>query len=421
MKEKLIEYYRNNKLKVVSCGIVLLLVLYFLFSALVSVFETSDIDSDIVESFTYSHAVNGYGIVVRDEQLIVSDRIGNSFSLLVSDGDRVRVGEHIASYYNKELSNDVLYEMTRLNKRIDQLESALEAESSRDIVSFSEDINDSVFSYIEATSSGDYEDSLEKASALQILFDKLDIRKKGEAYYRDALSSAQAELNRLITTNHLVSSYIDAPSAGFFSALFDGYEYLTVSDYSTATVTSFNELMALPPMEKPSGYVGKTQDSPTWYYVAVFNTEDVSALVLNKSVTIEFDIPHVGTKQIPFIVSYISVDNAGQTVVCFRASNVTSFEFLLRKISGRLIMKSYKGLRIPTESIFVSDGQQGVYVLVGHRIVFKPIEVLYTYEEDGSFAVVTAKNSVGSRALMENDEVITGGKDLFDGKVLYVK
>ena len=68
-----------------------------------------------------------------------------------------------------------------------------------------------------------------------------------------------------------------------------------------------------------------------------------------------------------------------------------------------------------SEALRVNDGETGVYVLSGQRVVFKPVEVLYSTEE---FSVITSKNKIGSKILKAKDEVVIGGHDLFDGKIL---
>ena len=96
---------------------------------------------------------------------------------------------------------------------------------------------------------------------------------------------------------------------------------------------------------------------------------------------------------------------------------LTNFEFEIRKADCRLITTTYSGLKVSNDALRVVDGQEGVYVLVGQKIVFKPVEVIYSSDD---FTLVSSSGSTGSRVLKENDEVVVGGKDLFDGKVVNV-
>ena len=66
----------------------------------------------------------------------------------------------------------------------------------------------------------------------------------------------------------------------------------------------------------------------------------------------------------------------------------------------------------------VVDGQNGVYVLVGKKVTFKPVDIVYSSD---TFSIVKSNAQVTSRILTANDEVVCGGKDMFDGKVLNVQ
>ena len=59
-----------------------------------------------------------------------------------------------------------------------------------------------------------------------------------------------------------------------------------------------------------------------------------------------------------------------------------------------------------------------MFVLVGQRVVFKPVQDLHSFDSGISYSIVTASKTSGTRMLMENDEVLTNGKDMFDGKVV---
>ena len=80
-----------------------------------------------------------------------------------------------------------------------------------------------------------------------------------------------------------------------------------------------------------------------------------------------------------------------------------------------MILQSYSGFKVSSEALRVNNGETGVYVLSGQRIIFKPVEILYSTED---FSVITSKNKTGSKILKTKDEVVIGGHDLFDGKIL---
>ena len=89
----------------------------------------------------------------------------------------------------------------------------------------------------------------------------------------------------------------------------------------------------------------------------------------------------------------------------------------MRKEKCKMLINTYSGLKVSNEALRISDGQTGVYVLIAKTIVFKPVTVLFSTD---SFSIVEPCKTVSSRVLTHNDEVILGGKDLFDGKVVGV-
>ena len=75
-------------------------------------------------------------------------------------------------------------------------------------------------------------------------------------------------------------------------------------------------------------------------------------------------------------------------------------------------------MKVSNKALRVVDGADGVYVLIGQKVVFKPVEILFSTDE---FSIVKAKSDYNARRLTVNDEVICGGKDMFDGKIVNAK
>ena len=91
---------------------------------------------------------------------------------------------------------------------------------------------------------------------------------------------------------------------------------------------------------------------------------------------------------------------------------------MLRHQAADIILRTYTGLRVPSNALRVSsDGVTGVYCVSGAKAVFKPVEVLYTGED---YAVVrtTADAEAEKLRLRPGDEVIVAARDLYDGKVI---
>ena len=64
---------------------------------------------------------------------------------------------------------------------------------------------------------------------------------------------------------------------------------------------------------------------------------------------------------------------------------------------------------------FDKENNEGVYVKVGEKVVFKKLDVLY--RGDG-FVLSNARDDSETQYLKLFDEIIVEGKDLYDGKIL---
>ena len=99
----------------------------------------------------------------------------------------------------------------------------------------------------------------------------------------------------------------------------------------------------------------------------------------------------------------------------------------LRKEKAQITVKTYTGLRISNEALTSDEnGTEGVYILSGKRVSFKPVNIIHYGENYVIATAVTFYNEDGSvdyEKTSENeikafDRVITKGRNLSDGKVI---
>jgi hypothetical protein len=102
-------------------------------------------------------------------------------------------------------------------------------------------------------------------------------------------------------------------------------------------------------------------------------------------------------------------------VLVFETGTLPSSFNYLRHQTVQIVREYYTGCRIPITALRVVNGQPGVYVLQGSKIIFKKVEPLYEY--DGYIISADKSGSDGSY-LAKNDFIVTKGKDLYDGKIV---
>ena len=88
---------------------------------------------------------------------------------------------------------------------------------------------------------------------------------------------------------------------------------------------------------------------------------------------------------------------------------------LIRNPNVQIIKRTYSGLKVPERAVRVNDeGEQGVFIRTGNVIQWRPVEILFAKD---NYYIVSYKEE-GSKRLLLYDEVVTDGKNLYDGKVI---
>ena len=103
-----------------------------------------------------------------------------------------------------------------------------------------------------------------------------------------------------------------------------------------------------------------------------------------------------------------------EAAVVFSCENMNSELAGMRNISFNIINKTYSGLRVSSKALRVKGKTKGVYVLSGQEVKFRKVTVLYS----GESFIICQKETDGDDRLKLYDEVVTEGKNLYDGKVV---
>ena len=79
-----------------------------------------------------------------------------------------------------------------------------------------------------------------------------------------------------------------------------------------------------------------------------------------------------------------------------------------------VVKKEYSGLKVPKNTLRVVDSKRGVYVLTGMQIKFVEVNVLFSNDS----YIICEKQTEDENVLRLYDEVVTRGKNLYDGKIV---
>ena len=404
----------KNGMKTIFVVFMIAISLYFLLSFFIS-FNDSDFTTETVIYSSYSDYIDISGIAIRDEVMISADSEEiEDVIYYVENGDRVPVGSVVATYNTNAVGDSDFDNILYINNKIEQLSASIDTAIMYNTDTIDSQIKNEINTILDCREGGSLYEILKNVDNLQVLFNKSDISVNGDSYYVGVLDSYTNQKESLLSGSNSDEKDVIANTSGYFCVSCDGYESISPPGYLDITVDLYNSLISFEPQSVPENVVGKVQKVASWYFVSLLDTSDASNLTVGGLANIEIDFPESGKELISFYVQDISNSVNDKSAVVFRCETTTGDTVSLRKTDAKLMKKSYNGFKIDSDALRIVDDEYGVYVLSAQRVIFKPVEILYSNDD---FLIVDAAGT-GSRALTSKDEVIIGGKDLYNGKIV---
>ena len=379
--------------------------------------------------------------VLRDEQAVQADLSGYTV-LFVQDGERVEAGAQIAARFADSGSAKRYADLMELRAEYDRyaaLSSGREY-SSMKVEALMQKAADRVCAFIDAADTGNiaaaktYEnDFLGQETALEIAVNgDLDLSSK----IADLSQKLQAQE---ATVGEYTSVTTEVQSAGYFFSRTDGCEdVLSYADADKLTV----EQIELALGEKPAQSSGsKIVKSHVWYVAAILDTQTAEKLTVKKS-TVRIAFPKAGVPDVHATVYALNPDTDGKCAAVFRCIEVSESLLRLRRSEARIILGEKTGFRVPQSAVRYLDmntydengkaivDENGnnvtaktrcVFILRGNVVSQRRLYVVYTGDDyllSGTPDMEKDKTLTGNY-VGRYDEIITGGKNLYAGAVIY--
>lgn len=374
--------------------------------------------TEIAYSYTVSENAQVNGIVLRSETLLDQRLSSGVAAYTVSDGTKVSPGMIIAEIYQSRADAENIYRVRTLASQIALLQKAQEPGATtsahmdalnRQIFSELDDIIETVNSDV-VTNLQDYSDKL------LLTMNTKQVATGKQADYHEAieqLSARQSYYNSKVsgTTNQITCDQI-----GYFIREIDGFENrFAVSDISTIMPQQLSDLL-MRPVQPDTTRVGKLMTSHNWYYAVNISREDLESFYVGRDVTLDFHIG--GLSAVPATITYVNEDKElNMATVVFKSDYINEKLVNLRITQADVNFKSITGLRV-SDSALRFDGvlQQGVYIIRGETILFRPVEVIYQAHGFSLCRITGPTSQDYNTNLQQYDEVITEGTQLYDGK-----
>ena len=391
-----------NLISVVLFAAVVVYIVINIFTAMMNPFKTAY----AVKYETYDSAtVSGY--TVRNETVIYSN--SDIISLTRAEGEKVGVGQAIAVAYRDENAEARQSEIGSLQKRKAQLENAASGNLS---ISDSHALDLQIIESIKDLNTDVAADSFTGISNSTSELRSLIFSRHYVYGNSDEVDAQLEQINAQIETLQALSSddsnEITASTAGIFSSHVDGYEsVLTPDKLSSITIHDFDDLLNA--AEDTDSGIGKLISSSRWYLLITMDEED--ALLLSDYAIVRFS----ESLQVEMEVERIGLSEKGRCIVVLSSDRQLSETTVYRSVSVDIIFDIYSGLRIPKSALRMDDdGNTCVYVVEARNAASKYVNII---SESGDYYVVEEDTS-STDNLWAGDEVITAGRNLYDGKVI---
>lgn len=399
---------RKNIFKTV--GAVLAAVLVISYIAVQIANAVSRYDTEMAVMYTAYESISCDAFIIRDEQIIPGSD-GGVIRYLLRDGEKVSKNGTVAELYSSE---DAVYAKERaeeLTERISSLkESEAQAKSSGTSLETVDRLaSDALIKMLNAFDGGNMDDAYDLAEDYLDFVTRRQIITGVSSGYGDMIAELQAELDGLNASSARPSSTVTSASSGYFVKDIDGYENaFDIDELSSITAQQLDSAAADAGLA--DGSVGKVVSDYDWYAAVKLDSETAMLLTEGQQLSVDFDVESAET--VPATVKYINRGDDG-VVAVLSCNYMDSALAHARRLTARIVLGRHSGLKISTSAIRVKDGVKGVYVSNGYTVKFKTVDILYT----GDGYTICRKTDDGSSVALY-DEVITKGRDLYDGKII---
>lgn len=329
----------------------------------------------------------------------------------VQEGEKVHAGQTVAMAYASKSALEVVSRLEDTELKLQQLQFARSSFLDSDAaLKVDSDISDSILRLHIATADGDYATATQEMSSMKTAvlkrsysYESLEQIDQAIAQTRSDISSLQNQLSGATSVKTAV--------AGVYSGSTDGSEETLTPDFLTDVTPARLDALSTGSAVKSAG---KIITDNTWYFAANIPAQQARELQVGQEVTLRLS---KGLQQdTPAYVQSISAEEDGQVAVVLSCTRYISQVTLLRHQQGEILLREYKGLRVPSAALRMDeDGSLQLFCRLGAYVYSKPVDLVY--RGDGFCLVRSAQGAADERILRQGDLVISTARALTDGMI----
>lgn len=329
----------------------------------------------------------------------------------VQEGEKVHAGQTVAMAYASKSALEVVSRLEDAELKLRQLQFARSSFLDSDAaLKVDSDISDSILRLHIATADGDYATATQEMSAMKTAvlkrsysYESLEQIDQAIAQTRSDISSLQNQLSGATSVKTAV--------AGIYSGSTDGSEEALTPDFlADVTPTRLDALSTGSAVKS----AGKIITDNTWYFAANIPAQQARELQVGQEVTLRLS---KGLQQdTPAYVQSVSAEEDGRVAVVLSCTRYISQVTLLRHQQGEILLREYKGLRVPSAALRMDEeGSLQLFCRLGAYVYSKPVDLVY--RGDGFCLVRSAQGATDARILRQGDLVISTARALTDGMI----
>lgn len=356
-------------------------------------------DTEKAVLFNINEDIAFDGIVIRDEEVIEYNGDG-VLDYQYEDGSKISVGSTIANVYSDE--NDII-EQKRIVKLSDEISILNRAQNPGTINYVQPDtlqtkIENEYKQILSCTLKNDYSSLRDAKNNLSVVINIYDIMTGSSKNFEDQISSLEDQIESLKLTSQTIDS-IKAEKTGYFISYADGYEnVLTTENAVNMDEDDINKIINND-IKIEKNVVGKIFDDYSCKIVGILTKDKriVEGETLNMMLSASNQIYKVEVDSVK------QAEDDDKVIVVFTCDRLDKALVNSRVQAAKIIFDEYQGLKVPRKAIRFQGEDKGVYVILGQKITFKKIDVIYENEKDD---FVISKNTSEEDYLLLYDQIL---------------
>lgn len=397
--------------------------------------QSDKVETEYAEPVSAYQTVEANCFVIRDEMrgskknnsALIKNSGDGVYVPYIEDGARVAAGDTIALFFSSQSEAKAYKEKIELEEKLESYERLRNQSMLNfiDIDRLDTTIEDGIIGVIESIENKNFSQIDEKFDTLKYNISSRQIATGENVDFKTQIENIEEELKSL-SGSGINYKKIKADFSGCFISSVDGYE--SAVDYDKVEDMSIEEIesaLEVSPTKVKDNVIGKLVDEYNWYAVCTVPMKLIGELSVGSQVKASFEDTNVSGVSMTVMSIESDGENVGLVLKCgLMSSDIAN----LRKEKIILTLEEHSGLKVPKEAVRMEkvtkkdkDGNEvevdmmGVYVLIGQVVRFRQISEIYSTED----FVVSEMNSGSKTYVSLYDMIITNGRELYDGKIVY--